>query len=122
MRNPCDGPASNPRRRARRVQAAFRANGVSVPRISPERELILGDGLTCKELTDFLDDYLAHELDSEVRSEFDRHLSLCPTCVDYLHSYQAAIRLAGSTRSAPESDVTAVPEELIAAILACQRH
>lgn len=95
-------------------------SGVSTPRILPARELILGDDLTCKRLTDFLDDYLAHELDSEVRSEFDRHLSTCPTCVDYLHSYETAIRLAASTRSAPESDVTAVPEELIAAILACQ--
>ena len=77
--------------------------------------------LTCKDLTDFLDDYLSKELDPDVRIEFDRHLSLCPTCVDYLHSYQATIRLAASSHAYQEPDLASVPEELIAAILDSRR-
>ena len=75
-------------------------------------------GLTCRELTDFLDGYLANELDLNVRAEFDRHLSICPTCLDYLRSYEATIRAAASTRTSPEPGMEAVPEELIAAPIA----
>ena len=40
--------------------------------------------MTCRELADFLMDYLNEDLPSDVRHDFDHHLSLCPNCVAYM--------------------------------------
>ena len=50
--------------------------------------------LTCRELIDFLADYLDGGLAPEVRAGLEIHLSVCPGCVDYLESYRKTIRLA----------------------------
>ena len=57
--------------------------------------------MTCREFVDFLDDYLARRLELTHREEFNDHLSGCPPCVAYMHSYQESIRLgkAALTRS-----------------------
>jgi len=74
--------------------------------------------ITCRELIEFLDAYVANELAAERRHEFDRHLSVCPSCVAYLHSYRETIRL---TRAADDVVVDA-PSAVIAAILAAIRR
>src|SRR4029077_13866711 len=43
-----------------------------------------GGPMTCRELDDFLGDYVAGELDAQVRAVFDAHLAACPECVTYL--------------------------------------
>jgi len=77
--------------------------------------------VTCQEIIDFLDDYLAGNQPAEVRAEFERHLSACPYCVDYLKSYDATVQLARSLgavgRQTPPADA---PEELVQAILAAR--
>lgn len=74
----------------------------------------------CREFVGFLDDYLANTLDAAQRLAFNLHLSKCPPCVAYLHSYQAASHLGRKALTA-ETDTGAVPddvpEELIQAIL-----
>ena len=72
--------------------------------------------LTCRELTGFLADYLARELDPDARSVFEGHLAGCPDCVAYLHSYAATMRLA---KDAYDDDPIPadVPDELVRAIL-----
>jgi anti-sigma factor RsiW len=77
--------------------------------------------LTCEELIDFLAAYLDGELPADARARFERHLSLCPPCVDYLAGYRESVRL-GKRAYAPEADLPAdVPDELVAAILAARR-
>ncbi len=78
--------------------------------------------MTCRELIDFLADYLAGDLRVEVRRVFEAHLGDCPECVTYLRGYADAIRLA---RASAETDVAVpaeVPERLVRAILAARRR
>ena len=78
--------------------------------------------LTCRELLEFLAAYLDDELPAETRADFERHLSLCPPCVDYLAEYRETIRL-GRQSCEPEGRVSSdVPPELVAAILSARRR
>lgn len=74
--------------------------------------------ITCRELIDFLMDYTTGELPAAQRAEFERHLAVCPPCVNYLRTYEQSIRLGKAAfndldRPAPES----LPEDLVRAIL-----
>jgi predicted anti-sigma-YlaC factor YlaD len=78
--------------------------------------------ITCRELIEFLDRYVANELTPEQRRSFDWHLRLCRDCRNYLTSYTQTIKLgklayAGGDDPAPND----VPEDLIAAILAARK-
>jgi anti-sigma factor RsiW len=78
--------------------------------------------LSCRELIDFLAAYLDGELAPEARADFDRHLSLCPSCVQYLASYRETVRL-GKRACQPDTELPAdVPSELIDAILSARRR
>jgi anti-sigma factor RsiW len=76
--------------------------------------------LTCREVTEFLGEYLAAELGDAARRSFEVHLAECPDCVAYLRQYQTTI---GAARDVCEGDARAagVPEELVEAILAARR-
>ena len=81
------------------------------------------ESITCKELIDFLDDYVDNTQPSGVRHEFERHLAVCPPCVAYLNTYRETIRLGRSLcdehgDSGPLPD--GVPEDLVRAILAAR--
>jgi anti-sigma factor RsiW len=78
--------------------------------------------ITCRELIEFLHLYLEQELAPERRAEFDRHLSVCDSCVHYIETYKTAIALgrkAWLELDAPTGPE--VPEELVSAILAARR-
>ncbi len=75
------------------------------------------DYITCRELIDFISDYLDGTLASEERVEFDRHLSVCPSCIAYLRTYQSTIALSQSAFADPNNTAPpSVPEELVRAI------
>ena len=77
--------------------------------------------MTCRDFVSFLISYWSGELLPQERERFERHLAECPSCVAYLTTYDAAIRLSRSAL-APAARVPAdVPEELVQAILA-SRH
>jgi anti-sigma factor RsiW len=79
--------------------------------------------MTCRELTDFLADYLSGDLSAEQREAFDRHLSVCRHCRNYLASYEATIKLGKTAlcASAEDEPVPAeVPDDLVKAILAAR--
>jgi len=85
-------------------------------------EMVERPVLTCRELIEFLAAYLDDELPAETRADFERHLSLCPPCVDYLAGYRETIRL-GREACEPEGSVPSdVPAELVAAILSARRR
>ena len=73
--------------------------------------------ITCREFVEFLDDYLAAALPDAERPAFNAHLAACPSCVAYMRTYQASIRLGKAVLSGPELPAH-VPEELLQALLA----
>jgi anti-sigma factor RsiW len=79
--------------------------------------------VTCRELADFLADYLSGELEPEARDAFDGHLAHCPSCVNYLNTYRDTVTLARGAMTSPDDPVSDdVPEDLVKAILAARRH
>jgi anti-sigma factor RsiW len=78
--------------------------------------------MTCREVTEFLTDYLSGELPSDQRAVFDEHLRECPQCVAYVKSYRETVKLGTAAFSNPDDRVPdEVPEELVQAILAARR-
>jgi anti-sigma factor RsiW len=78
--------------------------------------------LTCREVVDFLADYLAGELEPDTRAVFEQHLAGCPACVAYLRTYAETIRLAKAACQTPDDPVAPeVPDELLRAILAARQ-
>ena len=73
--------------------------------------------ITCREFVEFLDDYLAAALPEAERSAFGAHLAACPSCVAYMKTYQASIRLGKAVLSGPDLPAE-VPQELLQAVLA----
>lgn len=76
--------------------------------------------MTCRELVDFLMEYLDRELPPEQQAAFERHLNRCPPCVEFLQSYQTTRRLECQCYQSTE-EVEGVPEQLVQAILAAKR-
>jgi anti-sigma factor RsiW len=66
-------------------------------------------------------DYLTGELPQAERALFERHLSRCPNCDEYLAQYRATVT-AGKEAFADDSEELPedVPEDLIQAILAAR--
>jgi len=71
--------------------------------------------ITCRQLIDFIGSYRDNELTPDQRAEFERHLSVCPSCVNYLKTYEQTITLARA--SADDAVPEDVPELLVQAIL-----
>jgi anti-sigma factor RsiW len=78
--------------------------------------------ITCQELIDFLYQYLEGELPEDRCFEFERHLKVCPDCVNYVEQYRATMRLCvGAYAGAGAPTPADMPEELVEAILAANR-
>jgi anti-sigma factor RsiW len=74
--------------------------------------------MTCREIADFLADYLAGRLAPDVHAEFERHLAVCPNCERYLATYRATIELGRRAFVDLDADAdTEVPPEFLRAIL-----
>ena len=69
--------------------------------------------ITCRQLIDFIADYVAGEIDDDARHDFERHLGVCPSCRAYLDSYRKTMAM---TRSMCRDEPVDVPEELVATI------
>lgn len=70
--------------------------------------------MTCRELVDFLADYLDGSLPADLRSHFEKHLDVCPPCVAYLKTYNSGYELA---QAAFGDDCCEVPADLVNAIV-----
>lgn len=75
--------------------------------------------MTCKDIAEFLADYLDRSLPWKQRMRFRLHLLLCRDCRRYLDSYQKTQGVIRTLKdaSAPPGEEQ-VPEELVQAILA----
>lgn len=72
--------------------------------------------LTCEEVIAFLMDYVDGVVTPEERARFDWHLARCQSCVAYLRTYEATVRLEKTCRVSTDE----VPDELVEAILAAR--
>ncbi|HVO25061.1 MAG TPA: zf-HC2 domain-containing protein [Candidatus Margulisiibacteriota bacterium] len=78
--------------------------------------------MTCREVADFLMEYLSKQLPAKQRVRFETHLRQCPDCVAYLKSYENAVKFGKEAFCHPEQGVpNSVPEELVRAILAARK-
>jgi anti-sigma factor RsiW len=79
--------------------------------------------MTCREVADFLADYLSSALTADVRAQFEQHLSVCPNCQAYLATYRVTIELGRRAFATPDADAqTEVPDDLVRAILNAVRR
>jgi anti-sigma factor RsiW len=77
--------------------------------------------MTCRELVDFLMEYLDGELPEDSRRVFEEHVGFCPPCKAYLDTYRDAVALGQGVCADPEGPVPVdVPERLVQAILAAR--
>src|SRR5678815_845735 len=86
------------------------------PRSGPLRMWVY---MTCQQLIEFIGRYRDDELAEDVRTEFDRHLAACPSCVAYLKTYEQTVLLARASADDPVPDE--IPEPLVKAILDARR-
>lgn len=70
--------------------------------------------MNCRDLSSFLDDYLAGDLPDTVAGEFQVHVDRCGNCHKYLVQYRETVALG----RASAADLSEPPEELIQAIMA----
>lgn len=76
--------------------------------------------MKCRELTEFLMAYLDGELPEGERSEFEFHLHGCLSCVNYVESYKATVKLEKAACTDDGELPADVPEGLVRAILAAR--
>ena len=72
--------------------------------------------ITCRELIEFIGDYVEGALDEVSRSDFERHLERCRSCQAYLKTYETTLVLIHAPL-AEDALATDVPEELVRTIL-----
>jgi Putative zinc-finger len=92
----------------------------SLLHVEREGPLSIKPHITCQELIDFIGSYRDNELTPDQRVEFERHLSVCPSCVAYLKTYAQTIALSKAAADDPVPED--VPESLVQAILSARRQ
>lgn len=74
--------------------------------------------MKCCEFVEFIIDYVDGQLPAEQREVFQKHLDLCPPCLEYLESYKRTIELGRVACCKHEEDSPPkMPEGLVQAIL-----
>lgn len=74
--------------------------------------------ITCRELEEFILDYLDGRLSRKARFVFRLHLLFCRECRDYVARYQRTIALG---KAAFADEDVPIPEDLVRAVLAARR-
>lgn len=78
--------------------------------------------MTCREFADFIMDYLGGQLPADRREPFERHLSRCHGCHEYLTQYKDTVAAGRLAFQNPDDDASnEVPEDLIKAVLAARK-
>ena len=73
--------------------------------------------MKCRELAEFLYEYVSGDLPAENREHFEFHLSKCKNCHEYLVQYQVTIKAGRIACDEMSDEMGAMPEELIKAVL-----
>lgn len=75
--------------------------------------------MTCRDLSEFLLEYVSGELPAPMAAEFEVHLKSCDNCIVFIDQYRRAIALGRTVMI--EADAAGVPEDLVQAIVASIR-
>lgn len=75
--------------------------------------------MTCRDLSEFLQDFFAGELPGHVADEFANHLDACDNCTVFIEQYRRTISAGRALLL--EDETAEVPEELVSAIVAALR-
>jgi len=79
--------------------------------------------ITCRELHAFLLRYVEDDLSPAEFEEFNAHMGICPSCIDYLKSYRTCIELGKTYRECCEQEMPkAVPPALLDAIVQARKR
>jgi anti-sigma factor RsiW len=73
--------------------------------------------MKCRELAEFLNDYVSGELPAENRAHFEFHLSKCTNCHEYLVQYEVTIKAGKIACDDMSDEMGPIPEELVKAVL-----
>jgi anti-sigma factor RsiW len=76
--------------------------------------------VTCREVADFLMEYLEGRLGDHEREVFEAHLAACPACVHYLDTYRETVRLGRSLCADDGEASEDIPDALVDAILSAR--
>jgi anti-sigma factor RsiW len=79
----------------------------------------LAHELSCRELVEFLDDYLEGRLPAERLAVFERHIAVCGDCKDFIAGYRSAQQAAHAALC--DEGLLPLPEDLVRAIVAARR-
>lgn len=78
--------------------------------------------LTCRQVEEFLMDYLERRLDFWMSLQFRFHLFMCPNCTKYIQDYKNTIALEKKVFENPEDEAIGnVPDGILQAILNVKR-
>jgi Putative zinc-finger len=71
---------------------------------------------SCKNMTDLIFNYVTDKLGPSLKDEFERHLKICPDCVNFLNTYRMTVTRTKSLQPA------AVPVKVRKNVLAFLRR
>ena len=76
--------------------------------------------MKCRELAEFLSDYVSGELPVESREHFEFHLSKCKNCHQYLVQYEVTIKAGKFACDEMSDEMGAIPDDLVKAVIAAR--
>lgn len=77
--------------------------------------------MTCRELIEFIAEYLTNDLPDSERQAFEAHLAACGACRAYLDSYGRTLALEKSAFEDPQQAAERMPAALVDAILSARK-
>ena len=78
--------------------------------------------MKCRELAEFLMDYVSGDLPADRREHFEFHLSKCRNCHEYLVQYEMTIKSCKVACGEMSDELPAnIPEDLVKAVLAARK-
>jgi anti-sigma factor RsiW len=93
------------------------------PREAPDRGAGALAPLSCREFVALLHDYLLGALAAERTALMNEHLAACPSCVAYLKTYEAAIRMGRLALAATDEALPPeIPQALVRAVLEARKR
>jgi anti-sigma factor RsiW len=76
--------------------------------------------MKCRELAEFLMDYVSGDLPIESRTHFEFHLSKCKNCHQYLVQYEIVIKAGKIACDEMSDEMRDIPDDLVKAVLAAR--
>lgn len=84
---------------------------------------IMHASLTCRQVEEFLMDYLEKRLGLWTTLQFHVHIFMCPNCTKYIQEYKNTIALEKQIFQNPDEEAIGnVPDDILQAIISVKRQ